>query len=591
MLNQFNPFRLPEHAVLSLEVQAHMPNNDRIQSRFEILVRHLLNRFLNNELMSSHGETKRAILLAYAIAWIGLAVALYLSPAYHQPIKRPFWPQVDDHYFFVMYSMVIMGIVTVYEWDLLFPGLLDVFVLSVLPLKDRKLFLARVLALLIFFALVLLGTNCLGAIFLPLASDEPGPFLHIFAHAAAVIMGGTFTAALFLSLQGLLLNLLGQRMFRRITPLLQGASITILLTVLFLYPTLSRSLQTLLSSSSTLVRCFPPFWFLGIYERILAGSSTLPIFKQLAHSGCWATLFTITLAIVTYPLAYKRRVRQLIEGAGATNTKNSIAQPINKMLHATIVRSPANRAIFHFISQTLLRTQKHRVLLSMYAGLGIALALSQMIFFTLADGGIRVTFLANGIRSAIPILVFWTVAGLQAALTSPIDRRGSWIFRVVIGRASLAHLNGAKIWVASWGFAISATTLAILHGVTPAALRTPLTTAAQALIACGLCLLLTDCLFLSTTAIPFTQLRQTSITDLPLAVIRYLVAFPLLVLIAVHYEIWTGISIVHLVQIMLVFVIAHLWLRRRYALRVQEIRSGSDFEEEDPIFRQLNLRD
>lgn len=393
------------------------------------------------------------------------------------------------------------------------------------------------------------------------------------------------------SLQGLLLNLLGQRMFRRITPLLQGFSITILLTVLFLYPTLSRDLRTFLSSTSTFVYFFPPFWFLGIYERLLAGPATLPIFQQLARSGCWATLFTVMLAAVTYPLAYKRRVRQLVEGAGATNTSGWITPPINKILHATILRLPARRAVFHFVSQTLLRTQKHRVLLAMYAGLGIAFALARMLIFTVVDGHTHVGFLANGIRSAIPVLVFWTVAGLQTSLTAPTDRRGSWIFRVTIGRARLAHLNGAKIWVAVWGFAISLATLVALHGVAPLALQTPLATAGQMVVALGLCLLLTDCLFLNTMTIPFTQLRKTALTDMPLIVIRYFVVFPILVLIVVHYEAWLEISVTHLVQMLLLIAAAHIWLRRQYGQRVQEIRSGSEFEDEDEPFQRLRLRD
>ena len=590
-MRRLNPFQLPEHVVLSLEVQAHLPNNKREQIRFEVLVRHIFERFLNNELMSSDGESKRAIMLAYAIAWFGMIVALFLTPVYHQPIRRSFWLQVGDHYSFVMYAMVVMGVVTVYEWDLLFPGLLDVFVLSVLPIKDRKLFLARVLALVIFFALIVLGTNCLSTIFLPLLSDEPHLFLHIFAHGTAVVMGGCFTAALFLSIQGLLLNLLGQRMFRRITPLLQGASITILLTVLFLYPVLSRFLQPLLNSGNSFARWFPPFWFLGIYERLLAGSSTLPIFKELARSGCWATLFTIAIAMITYPLAYRRRVRQLIEGAGAMSTRSWITYPINKILHATVLHLPARRAVFHFISQTLLRTQKHRVLLAMYAGLGIALALAEMVVLTIVRGHVRVSFLSDGIRSAIPVLLFWTVAGLQTALTAPIDRRGRWIFRVIIGQPSLEHLNGAKIWVAVWGIAVSAATLAALHGVAPRDLQSPIALATQLVVAVGLCLLLTDCLFLKTLAIPFTELHKTALTDMPLVVVRYFVVFPIMVLMIVQHEPWFEMSVVHLVQILVAIVAGHLCLRWWYGQRVHEMRAGSDFEDDEELFQQLGLRD
>ena len=80
-----------------------------------------------------------------------LLVALFLFPAYHgfppYPLHRPFWSQAADHYFYVMYSFIVMGAATVYEWDLLFPDLLDIFVLSPLPIARRRLFFARVLAL------------------------------------------------------------------------------------------------------------------------------------------------------------------------------------------------------------------------------------------------------------------------------------------------------------------------------------------------------------------------------------------------------------------------------------------------------------
>ena len=595
MFRRLNPFRLPDHVVLSLEVQAKMPKSGRVQGRFEVLVRHLLNRFLNNELMSSDGETMRAIQLGYVIALPGLVVALMLFPVYHAfpPLmgKRTFWLQVSDHYLYVMYSMVVMGIVTVYEWDMLFPDLMDVFVLSVLPIEGRKLFWARVLALVIFFALVLLGTNSLGTIFLPMVADLPSLGVHLFAHAAAVIMGGSFTIGLFLALQGLLLNLLGGRMFRRITPLLQGASITILLTVSFLYPLLSRFLQALLSSGSVFARCFPPFWFLGIYERLLGGPSTLPIFKELARSACWATSVTIGVAIAAYPLAYRRRVRQLIEGSRALNTSSLVTRPINRLLHATILQLPERRAIFHFISQTIMRIQKHRVLLAMYGGLGIAITLAETTSLTIVDNRLRVGVLSYGIYAAVPVLAFWTVAGLRTALAAPIDRRGSWIFRVIIGRAGVEHLNGAKIWVATWGFSVSLVAMVLLCIVAPALWRTPLDIACRMTVAVGLCLLLTDCLFLAAVTIPFTELRKTSIVEMPLVVVRYFVVFPLLVLMVVHSEMWLEVSVWRLIAVALAMTVAHLWLRWRYGLRVQEKRLAYGFEDGDELFQRLGLGD
>ena len=108
---------------------------------------------------------------------------------------------------------------------------------------------------------------------------------------------------------------MGESIFRRITPVLQGTSIMVLLAILLLHPAISGSLQPLLLSGSPAINYFPPFWFLGVYERIMGGPSSEPIFHSLAKTGCWAVLLMAVCSLVTYPLAYRRRVRQLIEGA------------------------------------------------------------------------------------------------------------------------------------------------------------------------------------------------------------------------------------------------------------------------------------
>jgi len=76
---------------------------------------------------------------------------------------------------------------------------------------------------------VLIGTSILGTLFFPVVADLPRFGYHLLAHALSVLMSGTFAAASFLALQGILLNTVGQRVFRRITPFLQGGSMMLLL--------------------------------------------------------------------------------------------------------------------------------------------------------------------------------------------------------------------------------------------------------------------------------------------------------------------------------------------------------------------------
>ena len=196
--------------------------------------------------------------ICYCIALPGLLYAMFQFPSYHPippaPNPKPYWAQVGDHYFYVMYSLLLMGAATVYERDLLFPDLLDVFVLSVLPISNRRLFLARVLALVLFLALVQLGTSAFGIVMLPMVADQPHTMRQIGAHAFAVTLSGALPAsAFFLALQGTLINLLGERFVRRISTIVQSGSLMILLSVLLLYPMVSHSMQGLLTSGSRAV--------------------------------------------------------------------------------------------------------------------------------------------------------------------------------------------------------------------------------------------------------------------------------------------------------------------------------------------------
>ena len=204
MFSRLRMFTPPEFPVLSLEVQAHMPVEDvREQSQFHLLVRHFLERFFNNEMVSAEGDAKTHFLqVVYAIALPGMVVALFLFPLYHAPLPRPFWSQVSDHYFYVLYSFVGVGAVSLFAWDLLFPDLIDVFVLTPLPVVHRRLFLARTAAASLFLGLFLVGSSALGSIFYPLLSETPGLARHLTAHLLAVLGGGAFAAALFLGVQG-----------------------------------------------------------------------------------------------------------------------------------------------------------------------------------------------------------------------------------------------------------------------------------------------------------------------------------------------------------------------------------------------------
>jgi hypothetical protein len=62
--------------------------------------------------------------------------------------------------------------------------------------------------------------------------------------------------------------------------------------LLLLFPVHSPAQFPSFSIRKPLALYYPPFWFLGIYQRLLEGPSALPIYSRLAQTGCTALFIT-----------------------------------------------------------------------------------------------------------------------------------------------------------------------------------------------------------------------------------------------------------------------------------------------------------
>jgi hypothetical protein len=610
MLSSFENFiTMSEPQPLSLNAQASMgPVRQPERSQFSLLVRHFLQRFFNHETVSYDCDAKtRLVLLAFTTGLPGFIVAIYLWPVYHPFIAWPpgsrldasgpaYWLQVNHHLFFVLYSFVAMGIITVFEWDMFFPDLLDLFVLKTLPIPDRRNFLARVAAIVIFIGGFLFDANILGLLVFPVVIEPPNLAHVLTSHLLAVAGSGIFAAAFILALQGVLLAVLGERLLRRLSLVIQGLSISVLLMLLLLFPLFSRVVPVFLQSGSFYTLCFPPFWFLGIYQRLMEGPSALPIYTRLAQIGCVALLLTVGLAVLAYPLAYLRRVRRLVEGPRAHNKRNWIVAPLHKLLHVTVVRTPVRRAVFHFIGQTLLRVQRYCIYLVLYGGVGLSIVVATILRLTVVHRQVSTEISPDGIRAAIGIVSFWTIAGLRAAFVSPGNQEGSWVFRIVHGRpphfAAMSELlSAAKVWVLLWGLIITFGACLVFRAFAPSELRAWSATGSQFLIATGMCLLLTDIFFLNVTVVAFTGEQPRKLSSLAAVVLRYFAFIPVVTWLPLVSEPWVEKSIQHFAFAVTVIIAGHLILQIRHRKVMQEQCSMLDLERyEDEILMSLNLQ-
>ncbi len=596
-------------AALSLNEQAALGSVvPRERSQFAHLVVHYLERFFNHETSAPDGSAKaRLILAAFAAGLPGLVVAIYLWPVYH-PMKGwppghpsdggppPYWLQVNHHLFFVLYSFVVMGIAVVYEWDLFFPDLLDIFVLGTLPIPTRRLFSARVSAISIFVAGFLFDSNILATPILPLSIEPPSVSRLVAGHILATLSAGLFAALSVVAIQSSLLAFFGERLFRKLSLFFQGLAISVLLVLLLLFPVLAGAVPTLLQSGSIYAQCFPPFWFLGIEQLVLEGSAASPIYAQLAHTAWIALLASMLLALMAYPLAYLRRVRQLIEGSVTRKARNPLARVLHPLLHGIVARSPIRRAVFHFIGQTLIRVPRYRIYLVLYCGVGLSVITASVLRFATHHNHLRIAIDPDGLRSAIAIVAFWIVVGLRSAFISPGNQRASWVFRIAHGNppafaTALDRLQAAKAWTLTCSLAVTLAALAAARAIAPAEMLTVPATAAQLLVAIGLCLLLTDIFFLNVTAVPFTGTSSSEEPNLAFTLLKFFTFFPIIVTLPIATEPWIEQKPWHIAVAVASIAGAHITLCYRHRAIVAAHCNQLPLEEDEEDFpMRLGLR-
>ena len=484
-----------------------------------VLIDHFFRRFFDSDTVQIEGETLTTVIRAIAIvAMPGLIESFFMQNQY--PRRSP-WGTIEDQYSFVLFSFLVMGIVTIFEWEMLFPDRWDFLVLSPLPVKPLQMLGAKAAALIAFLTLFLVSSNVFGTLILPLVTKRYF-FRQLYAHAIAVSLAGLFAALFFLALGGLLLCVLGSWRFRLISPFMQMLSVAVLLLLFVHYARYGDAMQELLENSYGMARWAPSFWFLGVYEQLLHGDAAPAFAPVMAMYAFRGTLIASAIVVLTYPIAWVRMRRMAIEGSSQQRRQQPqwLAWVLDR-----IAQSPGERAVFLFIGQTIMRNNRYQVYLAMYAGTGLALAIACAVTVRTSGYASVFGFSSQGLHAMMPLLLFWLIAGLRATFAFPMDLAAGWIFRIT-GANIRESANAARRWTQVCGGSAVIIILAIL-----AAARWNLRDLLVQLV-CGLCLcsLLVDTFFGLYKGVPLNQSRLPGKTSLPLMLTLYVGIFPLFVL-------------------------------------------------------------
>ena len=558
------------------------------RSIFTYLVDHFFRRFFDNDTLQTEGDTQTSVVRAIAIVAVpGLMFAFWLQNAYPQ---RTMWGAIEDQYFFVLFSFVVMGIVAIFEWEMLFPDRLDFLILSPMSIKPRQMLGAKATALGRFIGLFLVGCNVCGMLIMPAITTHVvrvnerarivGEFWRqLGAHAVAVSMAGLFAALLFVAIGGVLLCVLSAQQFRVVSPIVQTVSVMALVLLLLQYVQYGDAIEGLLGGPLGWMRWQPTLWFLAVYERLLHGDAAPAFAAELSGYAYRALAICAAVAVATYPVAWARMRRAAIEGA--SGRRSEPPRWVASVVHR-VVRKPAERAVFHFIGQTVTRNNKYQVYLAMYCGTGLAFAVACAVTLHTKEAGWALS--QKGLHALMPLLVFWTVAGLRAAFAFPLNLAAAWVYRVT--RVTNAAMNecaeAARRWALVCALGVVISVAAILAGLGWGARELLV----QVVCGVGLALLLTDAFFMPLQSIPFATPRMPGKTSLPLMLTLYVGVLPVFLFEMVRFEISLERSMTKLALLACGVAATHLAALR---LSRRSAESEEEMEGYEGEFQLLNL--
>jgi len=410
-----------------------MRNDGAIRKlQFVVLFRVFWMRVIDLELLSRDADPSQ---LAQQFGTIFVTLSIFFSlpvllSGGHRLSLSGEW---TGEHFFIETTMTIAGLITLLNWDSAFPDRRDVLVLAPLPVRPSALLLAKISALFAAPALAMLTFNLFIGLAWPLLfiSGSGGFFGALRAWPAywfTILLGGVFFVFTVLTVQGIAANLLPRQMFLRLSALLQAGTLCLLLSVYFLEPSLESPAALTAPQNERLLAWLPSYWFLGLFHQL--NGSMHPALVPLVRRA-WIGLAISTLgAGSALLLSYFRLLPKIIE-------QPDILPGARAVPWSPHLGNSLQSAITLFSLRTLLRSRQHRMILSFYLGIGLAIVVgySQTGFAGLVpvNGGISTTFLLASI-----LMMILTVLAIRVVASIPISLPANWIFRVTEVRP--AHL-------------------------------------------------------------------------------------------------------------------------------------------------------
>ncbi len=547
-----------------------------------VLFAHFFRRLFDSEFVTSPGQLK--VVFAGIVGILASLGGILAQVFYHkylvlQGMETPapfFHAFLADIVFLETLVMIAMGLFTTVQWTALFPSLRDYLALAALPIRMSHIFAAKFASLFALAGGTLLALTLAPSFILAAIAKGkflPGTLFYIPALFISSFLAGLFVFFLLVGLEGLLLNVTPVRRFGAVSLTVQGVLVALLvgglpfaLSIPNLHPYVDQRAAWFLWT--------PPLWFVGV-QQVIVGNHE-PMAVALAYRAWIGTGTAFVSAVITYWWSYRRHRKRVLESPSMEASGGS--KWAQDALHWAIPY-PRRLGVFAFVGKTLRRSQQHRLILTGFGAIALALIVEGFLGVSAASRAFRQASVAIPLAMSLFLL-----AGLRYLFRLPVELRANWVFRMEapgngeeLMRGVEAFLYGSAILpLAAMTFLVEIALLGVGEGLMAGLLAV---LASSALV---------EALLFSFERIPFTSSYLPGRRPLVDVLIGYTLAAIVYVSTFAALIAWCAQSVARTSVLSAIFLLIAFGLRR--ARRGQREIHRLEFEElPEPVVETLSI--
>ncbi|MCK7480465.1 MAG: hypothetical protein M0C28_26930 [Candidatus Moduliflexus flocculans] len=332
--------------------------------QFSLLTRHFFGRMFRNETVDFEDQMKEKLIVSLALLAVFFfwASELMLFKYHFVPDIGRSWQ--EKNYIYTL-MMLVFGVVTLLEWDVLFPDRRDFVNLTPLPVRLRTVFSAKLASFILFVALFSTAMMSLSSVLFSIYLDAVAgrerrscPCAMSSPTSRRVSRPVSPSSSPSSSSRSCWPRSCPRDFTSRPSIFVRFALIAGLLFLLFSFvaaPSIVgrafQDLDVLKESRHPFVFRFPPLWFVGLYEVLLGTRDA--VFEAQARTAGLAVALAGAAFLGASALSYRRHVVQTLEVRKGRPAFYRVRDHVRRLIEAALFREPEERAVHGFFSATL----------------------------------------------------------------------------------------------------------------------------------------------------------------------------------------------------------------------------------------------